>query len=369
MFAVQDTQSILAGLKNGEKLQLNLSEVLEDLFMVLSDKERQVVVERFGLDGKNKRTLEFIGRKFSITRERVRQIENVALKKLQRVQPNTDLKVINELARHILNEAGGVMLEETLVSKIILTLKNPDDIDGYIVKLSLNIDNSLSKKDKSLDYYPFWYDSTIPLEWIAHIVQSTVSILKAKGDVLEEDKLVQQVMHKVENKIPKASEELIVSCLTVDRKLKKTPKGWGLRSWRHICPRSIRDKAYIILKEAGEPLHFIELANRIINRKFDHKTVTVQATHNELIRDPQFVLVGRGLYALKEWGYEPGTVADVIESVLKKAGKPLTKQEIIQEVFKRRKVKTGTVSLNLQNYAQFKRVGRAVYTLDLSKKK
>ena len=100
---------------------------------------------------------------------------------------------------------------------------------------------------------------------------------------------------------------------------------------------------------------------------FDHKNVTVQAVHNELIRYPQFVLVGRGLYALKEWGYEPGTVADVIERILTEKG-PLSKREIIAEVAKQRTVKVGTISLNLQKMPYFVRVGRAVYAFDPAKK-
>ena len=90
--------------------------------------------------------------------------------------------------------------------------------------------------------------------------------------------------------------------------------------------------------------------------------MTEQAVHNELIRYEQFVLVGRGLYALKEWGYREGTVEDIIRFILTKKS-PMTKQEIIQGVLKQRQVKKGTISLNLQKCPDFKRVGRAVYSL------
>jgi hypothetical protein len=134
-------------------------------------------------------------------------------------------------------------------------------------------------------------------------------------------------------------------------------------SWRHINPRSIRDKAYIILKKEKKPLHFVEIANKISESGFDKKVVTVQAVHNELIRYEQFVLVGRGLYALKEFGYKRGTVAEVIEDLLRKKS-PLTKQEIIEGVLRQRHVKKGTISLNLQKNPQFVRIGRAVYKLE-----
>ena len=143
---------------------------------------------------------------------------------------------------------------------------------------------------------------------------------------------------------------------------------FGLMSWRHINPRSIRDKAFIVLKQSNTPLHFIEIANKIAESGFDKKVVTTQAVHNELIRYDQFVLVGRGLYALKEWGYKKGTVADVIQDLLAKKS-PLSKQEIIQGVLKQRQVKKGTISLNLQKNPHFVRVGRAMYALELNKKK
>ena len=110
----------------------------------------------------------------------------------------------------------------------------------------------------------------------------------------------------------KPSGELVLSCLSVDVRLKEIDEGWGLTEWRHVRPRSIRDKVEIILHKEEKPLHFVEIANLIREASFDHKNVTVQAVHNELIRYPQFVLVGRGLYALREWGFEPGTVADEI---------------------------------------------------------
>jgi hypothetical protein len=184
---------------------------------------------------------------------------------------------------------------------------------------------------------------------------------------MKKDELISsmQALNLFKDRIP--SKELIHSCLSIDQRLKEIEDGWGLTEWRFVRPRSIRDKVEIVLRKSGEPLHFMEIANRIRESNFDHKNVTVQAVHNELIRYPQFVLVGRGLYALREWGYEPGTVADVIERILKEKG-PLSKKEIILEVAKQRTVKIGTISLNLQKMPYFVRVGRAVYAFDGSKK-
>jgi RNA polymerase primary sigma factor len=61
-------------------LQNDLLEVLEEL----DHREREILKARFGLDGSEPMTLEMIGEKFKVTRERIRQIQNIALEKIRR---------------------------------------------------------------------------------------------------------------------------------------------------------------------------------------------------------------------------------------------------------------------------------------------
>lgn len=342
--------------------KVNLTDVLEEMFMVLTNKEKDVIVQRFSLDNKPRRTLENIGQQFSVTRERIRQIEKIALGKLRRTVQTTKLNVLNEAADRIITENGGVILETAIVSEILNTLGSTEDVDAHIIKLALNINPSIEKAEKTNLYNPFWRFKGIDLTAVAEVVKAGIKILKKKADVVSNQKLVGYIRQELGSKIEQFSDPMIVSCLSVDKRLKYTEDGFGLMTWRHINPRSIRDKAYIVLKREKQPLHFVEIANRISAAGFDKKVVTTQAVHNELIRYEQFVLVGRGLYALKEFGYSKGTVADVIEGLLKKTS-PMTKQEIIEGVLKQRHVKKGTISLNLQKNPQFVRVGRAVYEL------
>ena len=138
---------------------------------------------------------------------------------------------------------------------------------------------------------------------------------------------------------------------------------WGLVRWPMVNPKNIRDKIYVILHDNKKPMHFSEIADAIKKSDFKRKDVTTQAIHNELIKDSRFVLIGRGIYALKEWGYKRGTVADVIAEVLGKEGGPLHRDEIVRRVLKSRQVKETTILLNLQGKPQFKRVAKATYTL------
>lgn len=349
------------------KLAVNLQSLLDDLFLVLTEKEATVIKRRFALQGHAKQTLEKIGKHFKVTRERIRQIEGIALSKLRRTVRTTKLNEVNELAKGTLRVHGGVMREDDLLSQVLRRLPTATDLDGAVLRLTFSIDTEMVSSGHSGTFVPFWRLESLVTEDISLIVDSIVKILKKRKGCMKSDELVSSVqsLNLFKDRIP--SRELIRSCLTIDERLREIEDGWGLTDWRFVRPRSIRDKVEIILKKAGTPLHFMEIANRIREAHFDHKNVTVQAVHNELIRYPQFVLVGRGLYALREWGFEPGTVADVIERILREKG-PLSKKEIITEVAKQRTVKVGTISLNLQKMPYFVRVGRAVYAFEQKKK-
>jgi hypothetical protein len=114
------------------------------------------------------------------------------------------------------------------------------------------------------------------------------------------------------------------------------------------------------LQKNRQPMHFREIADAI-NLAYPGKTVLSRTVHNELIGDTRFVLVGRGIYGLKEWGYQPGVVSDVIMKVMREMNRPLTVEEIIESVLKDRQVKRNTVIANLQNKHLFNKVGKGMY--------
>ena len=62
----------------------DLREEVGDLLEVLDARERKIIAFRFGLGGGKERTLEEVGRKFGVTRERIRQLQNIALLKMRK---------------------------------------------------------------------------------------------------------------------------------------------------------------------------------------------------------------------------------------------------------------------------------------------
>jgi len=157
------------------------------------------------------------------------------------------------------------------------------------------------------------------------------------------------------------NEEILRRWLSLSKRIGRNPLGeWGRAESSSVSLKGIRDYAYLVIRQHGSPMHFTEVAKRI--SELFEKEAHVATTHNELIKDERFVLVGRGLYALREWGYMTGVVKDVIRDVLKKGG-PLTKEEVIDKVLKERYVKPNTVVVNLQDTKHFKRLADGHYTL------
>ena len=108
-------------------------------------------------------------------------------------------------------------------------------------------------------------------------------------------------------------------------------------------------------------MHFKEIVSKINETFKGNRRPHPQTVHNELIKNNQFVLVGRGTYALADWGYKPGTVSDVLARIIKDADRPLSREEIMEAVLKERAVKQNTVMLNLQNKNYFQKTEEGKY--------
>ena len=336
----------------------SLKDEVEQLLMLLSERERFVIERRFALDITERATLEEIGQHYNVTRERIRQIENNALQKLKRNINNSVLSDINNAALDHINAHGGIIKEEVLLS-LLLKEKSGFHISAFLFTLSL--DNRFTRKTNTISYLPHFRLDTFSDKTMDDVSKDALSILKIKKDVVEIDKLKDELV-SVNEQFDFISNEGLKSLFAVHKSFKLLSGSVGLITWKHIHPRTLRDKIFFVLRESTKPMHFVDIANSIIEKKFDTKNVNLQAVHNELIRYQDFILIGRGLYALKEWGYKPGTVADVIESILKKTDH-MTEDEIINEVLKSRKVKKITIILNLKNNPKFSRVGRKKYKL------
>lgn len=317
---------------------------------------REVLERRFGLKGGVRETLEDIGRNYKITRERVRQIEADALRRL-RADTSSDYQDFFRPIAGTLEDHGSVMAEHHLFETVAATRFHPH------LRFLLHTSPRFHFIPETDDFSPRWTLDRTLAEKSEQTLARVVSRLGEKGRPVAKEVLHEMLMNT--EGTAGANGEIADACLRASRLIRQNPYGeYGLATWATISPRGIRDKAYTVLAKKGAPMHFREVAAGIdrvgwSNRKKAHP----QTVHNELIKDNRFVLVGRGLYALREWGYEPGTVRDVLVSLFKNSNRPLTRTEVVEMAAEKRMVKPQTILLNLQDRDLFRRTDDGKYTL------
>lgn len=333
-------------------IKLAAKEILET---IARDREREIIARRFGLYDR-KETLEQIGELLGITRERVRQLEKAILIRLK-LSAEKDLLHINAVEKEFikyLSEMGRVAKVSDLAKRVG---ENGDDRDKAHVAFLATLAPSLTVLDENDDFHQAvsikeHHDEKQLKERVGDVVKT----IKTHGTPVTISEL-----HSKLNGYEHP--EHVRALASVSKSLAHLKDQWGLIKWPLVNPKNIRDKIYVILQENEKPMHFSEIAGKIKDSDFKRKDVTTQAIHNELIKDGRFVLIGRGIYALKEWGYAKGTVSDIITKILKKSKEPMHRDDIVREVLKSRQVKETTILLNLQGKPQFKRVAKATYEL------
>lgn len=336
---------------------INTEELAQSILESIDrEREREIVARRFGLFDR-KETLEQIGELLGITRERVRQLEKSVVNRLRASAEAGELPQTTEIEARIsayLRDNGGVA--RALALSEALTAENSKTDQSRIVFLA-SLCPELITINETDDYYQaVALQSAGTEKAIKTAAANLVVDIKKLGEPL--------TITEIAAKTGAKDEKLVAGLASISKKLATLNGRWGLLKWPMVNPKNIRDKIYVILKENGKHLHFNEIAEAIKDSDFKRKDVTTQAIHNELIKDKRFVLVGRGIYALKEWGYEKGTVADIITEILKKEGDALHRDEIVKRVLQSRYVKETTILLNLQGKPQFKRVAKATYALE-----
>lgn len=330
--------------KRGEEAsKLDAISIVSSLFGDLMDREKDVLVRRFGLNGDKKETLEKIGKIHQLTRERVRQIESSSLKKIKKLDSlEENLAVLKEVVETLLDQHGGLMRRDYLLD--ILTVACLEIIDGkkendekerstyrnhfdFLLSRVLNNDfELLSESEKFNSSLKLKETSTEHLEALAEDLMAKIETFKKTLSTEELLQLLKDLdsYNQYQEKLKKEKEvdlfkilksqtfpdkaeiinsnKILYSLMQAIKNLERNKFGyWGIASWHEIKPKTINDKIFLVLKNAGEPLHFTEIARRINEVGFDKKTANPATVHNELILDNRYILTGRGMYGLKEW--------------------------------------------------------------------
>lgn len=340
----------------------NIEKSFSKMLFSLSEKEQNVIERRVWLFWK-KETLQNIWNSFnpSITRERVRQIEDSWIKKIGRIVKTTLLTTIQEKANHYLKLHWWILSKDKLVNTLIKDLKLDKYVNSWILEVIIQSDYDIKKSKQRLWCKIYFQLPSIDKKVIDSIFKEAVKILKKKKDVMDQKSLYEIIFNNLKDKL-KLDIILIDSVLDLFSDIVKWEETLiGLTHWKILNPKTLKDKAIYVIKKEKIPMHFVDISNKITELLWEK--VKVNTIHNELIRNIEFVLIWRWIYALKEWWFTPWTVLDVIVKILEKNWYAMNTEEITKEVLKTRNVKQTTIYMNLQNKKIIERVWRNYYKL------
>ncbi|MEK9179905.1 MAG: sigma factor-like helix-turn-helix DNA-binding protein [Patescibacteria group bacterium] len=335
-----------------------LNKPFEALFEGLLPKQKEVIFGRFGLDkGGEEKTLASIGEKLNLTRERVRQIEKSALDVIRDAAAKSAIvaQLLSRVKREI-SAVGGAMGKEELLKTI----------SGSFGGQKINHLDLLSEATGAFHAHPeddrfraFYYLKKEDLKSAMDFIDGWKNYLNQNKEKVLSGSYQDHFKNFIRSR--NLERKIADNFLHLSKLIHENAYGdMGLAAWPEIRPATTRDRAYLVLRKKGEPLHFEELTKEINEAKLSPQLALAPTVHNELIKDTRFVLVGRGTYALREQGYEPGIARDVIKRILRKNG-PLGRDEIVELVNKERFLKPNTIAINLQSKSHFERTSDGRY--------
>ena len=330
--------------------------VTKNIISGLQNRSSDVIMNRFGLtaDGKRK-TLEEIGKKYNITRERVRQVEDAAIALIKKSGAYKKEQAAFEELKQLVHKLGAIVAEHELLGHV-----SKDPVTQNHVQFMLELGEAFKKHREDEHFHTRWSVDDDMTEKIHDALKKLYSGMNDE-DLIPETEMVKRFFDHLKDVADHyRDEEIVKRWLSISKAVAKNPLGeWGRATSPNIRTRGVKDYAFLVMRRHGSPMHFKEVADAI--GKIFGKKIHYAPCHNELIKDARFVLVGRGMYALAEWGYKAGIAREVIEEILKKSG-PLSKDDIVQHVMKERYFKKNTILVNLANTKYFKKNKNGLYT-------
>ncbi|HSX27171.1 MAG TPA: sigma factor-like helix-turn-helix DNA-binding protein, partial [Patescibacteria group bacterium] len=276
--------------------KLDIEKIVNDVLGTIDrEREREIIARRFGLFDR-KETLEQIGELLGITRERVRQLEKAVVLRLKAQAEQAQLPHISatqDKFSKVIGDSGKVSRVTDLSAQ--MTTKNSPLDQARISFLATLCPELVVIEDNDHYHQAVGLKDEHNEKKIKDLVDKLVEAIAKLGQPARIEKI------SAASGLTASHTKALAS---VSKNLATLNDHWGLMKWPMVNPKNIRDKIYVILHQKNQHMHFNDIAEAIKDSSFKRKDVTTQAIHNELIKDKRFVLIGRGIYALKEWGYD-----------------------------------------------------------------
>jgi hypothetical protein len=302
-----------------------------------TDAERHTtIIERYrGLRGEPEATLDEIGERLGVTRERVRQLKSGIEEAIENVVPWLNLQVLHAI-RIALGRAGGLATPSEL-SAAIDELIAPRDYDSARFVRWI-----VARARDSMVYYTD-YDLVVgpPLgrgsfEGAVEIIRNHLASVRcASAEDLSAQ--IAAVSPGLSREVHVHQAELIAPAVGV-----RLMEGYYASStW------SRADWAEFVIESQGGPLNYLDVAARVNQLSgMDYHDVGFNSVLNA---DPRFVRVGAGDFALAKWGARSyGRFDEVIEHYLEGREQPVHERKIAEDLLRTYTVTPSTVSAMLR---------------------
>ncbi len=335
-------------------MNIDYSKHYSNLVRDLPQRTKEVFDRRFGIKNGERETLESIGQSFGVTRERVRQIEDRGFICVKEQNQVTLDKLFCKFLDYF-QDKGGLKREDIALKDL-----GGENSQPYI-RFLLASGEPFARVCEKKDFYSFWTTRYTSVKKIKNTLNLLVKALKKESKPLDKETFCSQICSQYG-----LNPNALLSHLEISKRIQGNREGKiGLIDWPEINPRGVKDKSFLVFQKENRPLHFTEVAKLIDKFEYNlpNKKAFPQTVHNELIKDSRFVLVGRGMYALKLWGYVPGTVKDVISQVLTENKQPMERNNIIEKVLSQRCVAENTILMNLNDKNYFSKDSKGKYIL------
>ncbi|HEY3364932.1 MAG TPA: sigma factor-like helix-turn-helix DNA-binding protein [Symbiobacteriaceae bacterium] len=259
----------------------------------LTERQDRVLRLRNGLTAAHFKTLEETGKSLGVTRERIRQIESKALRRLRHPVVKRKVEGLRQVYEEILTAHGGVLLLEDIAGSLQAQYPDQGIEPVAFTRFTLKLCPGLVDWGKDL-----WALSRIHKEKYRECETALVKELTESGVPLLQAELLDRTVKRLADPVlwPR---DFVDTCLRSSAEL-ALDSG---RCFRQTWERSKKARWIVgALHQVGRPAHFTRIAVELQGMAPHLVDVSAHAVHSMLLRIPEIVRVGAGTFALAKWG-------------------------------------------------------------------
>lgn len=335
---------------------MNLTKLIDDIFLELNPRERDILSRKFGFQN-SEETLEDLALDYNVSRERIRQIQENALKKiLPLIDRNQQVGKILQNIKELLLPIG-IRSEKSLFHLASQKFHFFDRDLNRLKFLVIYSSKIIFHRNDNL-FHNFYASESKIYHFGRHLLKKIYFHFLETKKTYPEEEILKLVLKEIKKHLKsKPDFNDLIDFLKILKPLGKNPFNfWGLKNNNFIVPHCLKDKIYLILNLKQKPMHFKEVYQELhrlaqaeddLIHYFWHKKYNLNSVKNELIKHKEFVLVGRGIYGLREWGLVEGTAKDLILKFLR-AKKKILRKELWEMISNLRPIKETSFNIYLK---------------------